>query len=97
MIPNTAGIGVFAGRAFEQKKQVLAIWKTLLLPINFPPYEFVHNYVFGYNKTHIALVLDYGSLLNHHESANVKPVTDPGSDEDYFQVVYVFNVRIIMF
>ena len=74
-----------------------ASWKILFLPKNFPGSEFVNNYMFGYNETHTLLVLDYGSLLNHHESANVKPVTDPGSDEDYFQVVYVFNVRIIMF
>ena len=96
MIPNTAGIGVFAGRAFKQKKQVLAIRKTLFLPNNFPPYEFVHNYVFGYNKTHMALVLDYGSLLNHHESANVKAGEEvPGSNKVNFQVRMGFQSMLI--
>ena len=71
--------------------------RTLFLPDNIPKNQILYNYVFSFNETHIGLFLDYGSLLNHHESANVKAVTDPGSDEDYFQVVYVFNVRIIMF
>ena len=45
---------------------------TLFLPNNFPKSEAVHNYMFGHNKTHSALVLDYGSVLNHHESPNTK-------------------------
>ena len=45
---------------------------TLFLPYNFPKSEAISNYVFGHNKTHRALVLDYGSLINHRESANTK-------------------------
>ena len=47
-------------------------WKTLFLPENFPKGEDLRNYVFGHNETHMALVLDYGSVLNHHENANVQ-------------------------
>ena len=48
---------------------------TLYLPNNLPKSQVVHNYVFGHNVTHMGLVIDYGSLLNHHESANVKALT----------------------
>ena len=48
------------------------IWKTLFLPKNFPKTQALRNYVFGHNETHMALALDYGSVLNHHESPNVK-------------------------
>ena len=48
-------------------------WKTLYLPNNFPKTQALRNYVFGHNETHMGLVLDYGSLLNHHESPNIKP------------------------
>ena len=47
-------------------------WKTLFLPANFPKNQALYNYVFGHNETHMALALDYGSVLNHHESANAK-------------------------
>ena len=59
-------------------------WKTLFLPQNFPENQVLRNYVFGYNETHMALALDYGSILNHHESANAKAVRffglPPGND-----------------
>ena len=69
---QTAGFGVFAGRAFKLDEIVLPSWKTLFLPGNFPTRQALCNYAFGYNATHVALVLDYGSVLNHHESANVE-------------------------
>ena len=84
---RTAGFGVFAGRALKQG-ELMATWKTLFLPENFPKCH-VRNYVFGHNHTHMAFVLDYGSVLNHHESANVKAVVDihrPASDNVHFQV-----------
>merc|ERR1719174_2768806 len=68
------GFGVFAGRAFEQDVLVPVSWKTLFLPNNFPNNQVLYNYVFCHNETHMALVLDYGSVLNHHESANVEEV-----------------------
>ena len=83
---QTAGFGVFAGRDFEQDEVVPAIWKALFLPQNFPVSQVLHNYVFEYNETHMLLVIDYGSILNHHESANVKPVVVPGTDVAYFRV-----------
>ena len=48
---------------------------TLFLPNNFPKSEAAKNYMFGHNKTHKALVLDYGSLMNHHESSNTKAMS----------------------
>ena len=63
-----------------------ATWKTLFLPKNFPKSQVLRNYVFGHNETHMGLVLDYGSVLNHHESANVKPAAVPGSNNVHFQV-----------
>ena len=62
--------------------------KTLFLPKNFPSSQVLRNYVFGHNETHLGLVLDYGSLFNHHESANVKAGEEvPGSDNNvHFQV-----------
>ena len=50
-------------------------WKTLYLPKNFPKSQALRNYVFAHNETHMGLVLDYGSILNHHDSANVQAVT----------------------
>ena len=47
---------------------------TLFLPEYFPKSETVHNYMFGHNETHRALVLDYGSVLNHHNSANARAI-----------------------
>ena len=47
---------------------------TLFLPKKISKSEAVGNYVFGHNETHSALVLDYGSLINHHESPNTKPI-----------------------
>ena len=61
-------------------------WKTLFLPKNFPSGQTIHNYVFGHNETHMGLVLDYGSLLNHHESPNVKAAEVLGSNTVHFQV-----------
>ena len=48
---------------------------TLFLPENLPKSQPVRNYVFGHNETHMALALDYGSLINHHESANARSVS----------------------
>ena len=45
---------------------------TLFLPNNFPPRQIAECYIFGHNKTHMALDLDYGSIINHHESANAR-------------------------
>ena len=84
---QTAGLGVFAGRPFEKDVLVPASWKTLFLPKNFPNSEALCNYPFEYNKTHNGLVLDYASIFNHHESANVKAgEAVPGSNNVYFQV-----------
>ena len=69
------------------------IWKTLLLPMNFPQNQALRNYVFGHNETHMALALDYGSILNHHESANVQAVQFsefPQGNEIQFQVCMGF-------
>ena len=42
------------------------------MPANIPKNEALYYYVFDYNKTHMGLVLDYGSIANHHESANLE-------------------------
>ena len=44
------------------------------MPENLPPSQVLHNYAFNYNDTHMALIIDYGSVLNHHESANAQAV-----------------------
>ena len=56
---------------------------TLFLPSNFPKSQIVLNYVFGYNETHSALAVDYGSLVNHHDSFNVEA---SGDDDTQFHV-----------
>ena len=69
------------------------IWKTLLLPANFPKNQALRNYIFSHNETHMTLALDYGSILNHHESANVKAVCFskfPPGNEIQFRVCIVF-------
>ena len=84
---QTAGFGVFAGRPFERDVLVPVTTRTLFLPDNIPKNQILYNYVFGYNETHMGLFLDYGSLLNHHESANTKAgVKVRGSNNVYFQV-----------
>ena len=63
-------------------------WKTLFLPQNFPKDQVFSNYILGESETHFSLVLDYGSLFNHHESANAraKAETVPGLKSIYVQV-----------
>ena len=61
---------------------------TLYLPYNLPRSQVVCSYAFDHNETHAGLGIDYGSLLNHHESANVKHVSISGSDPNV-----VFQVR----
>ena len=51
---------------------MLRSWATLLLPLNIPGSQIVHSYTFGHNETYMSLALDYGSLINHHESANAR-------------------------
>ena len=76
-------MGVFAGRAFSEDEVVLRSWITLFLPKTFPKDQAPWDYTFGHNETHVALSLDYGSLINHHESFNVAPI---GSTHLRFQV-----------
>ena len=83
----TAGFGAFAGRAFKKDMMVLVSSKTVFLTENFPESQVLGNYVFGYNKTHIGLVLDYGSIFNHHGSPNAKAGQEiSGSNKIRFQV-----------
>ena len=73
-------------------------WKTLFLPKNFPKNQALRNYVFGHNETHMGLVLDYGSILNHHESANVEAVKFRRSNNVHFQVRVGFvcgNINVL--
>ena len=97
----TAGFGAFAGRAFKKDELVHISSKTLFLPEYFPESQVLGNYVFGYNKTHMGLILDYGSLFNHHESANVEAGGEvAGSSNVEFMVrlgFQAFNVLITMF
>ena len=88
---RTAGIGVFAGRPFKQDMFVPVSTRTLFLPRNIPGNEILYNYIFAYNDTHMGLVLDYGSVLNHHESANVQAVRRPE-----FQLWNNVNFRVRM-
>ena len=83
---QTAGFGVFAGRAFKKDELIPVTWKTLLLPTNFPKSQALRNYVFNHNETHMALVIDYGSIMNHHEKANVEAVKFARSYDGHFQV-----------
>ena len=65
----------------------------MFLPSNFPTSQVLRNYVFGYNDTHTALAVDYASVMNHHDSANVQAVRfvkfPPGNDLQ-FQVCMDF-------
>ena len=68
------------------------------MPTNFPKRQALRNYVFGHNETHMALVLDYGSVLNHHENANVEAVQFPQLHNVNFQVNMFFmyaNLNIV--
>ena len=82
---RTAGFGVFAGRAFNKHEELIESWMTLFLPKNFPRGCDIWYYCFDHNDTHVALPLDYGSLLNHHKSSNT--LTRSGiNDNVHFQV-----------
>ena len=91
---QTAGFGVFAGRAFRKGEVVLRSCMTLYLPRNFPRGQAPWNYAFRYNKTHIALDVDHGSIFNHLESANTIAKRTDG--QKVYQVRRVFNARIAM-
>ena len=86
---QTAGFGVFAGRAFKKDETVLRSWTTLFLPNNFPRQQTARCYVFNHNKTHMALDLDYGSIINHHESANARAI---GRYKDMHYRVCLFSI-----
>ena len=89
---QTAGFGVFAGHAFKKDAPLPVSWETLFLPRNFPDGQDLSNYIFDHNETHMGLVLDYGSLFNHHESANAKAGEEfLGSNKVHFQVRLVFQ------
>ena len=47
---------------------------TLFLPKNFPSELSPWYFCFGHNKTHMGVALDYGSIVNHHESPNAEKV-----------------------
>lgn len=83
-----AGIGVFAGRAFKKDEVVLRSWMTLFLPKSFPRRQDAWYYLIGHNETHMALPLDYGSLINHHECANTRMI---GFNNIHYQVRRVFR------
>ena len=60
---------------------------TLFLPANSIYGQAAWNYVFGHNETHKALALDYGSVMNHHDSANTRAIHFPGFKKGiHFQV-----------
>ena len=65
---------------------MLQSWMTLFLPKTFPKSEAVDNYLFFHNVTHSALVLDYGSIMNHHESANTQAIRYMDDENLHFQV-----------
>ena len=71
---------------------------TLFLPKNLPPALSIWYYCFDYNETHMAMPLSYGSLLNHHKSANVKSAnvyTLSGLNNNvHFQVRGDFQIAI---
>ena len=71
---------------------------TLLLPTNIIMGQATWNYAFGHNETHKALALDYGSIINHHESANTRAVHFSDFENSiHFQVrVGVFNMQTTM-
>ena len=48
--------------------------KIFLPTKNMPGLQILLCYGFGCNKTHMVLDLDYGSIINHHESVNVEAV-----------------------
>ena len=58
---------------------------TLFVPNSLPEGLSIWFYSFGYNRTHGAIPLDYGSLLNHHKSANTHAVPDLNNNM-HFQV-----------
>ena len=64
---------------------------TLFVPHNFPQGVSVWYYVFGYNETHSAMPLDYGSLLNHHKNSNTYPFSTADLNSNlHFQVRGIF-------
>ena len=79
---HTAGLGVFAGRAFKQDEIVVPSWMTLILPKNFPKSEDTSNYLFPIG----AVALGYGSIANHHKSFNTQAVRIQGFDNINFHV-----------
>ena len=73
---------MFAGRPYKKGEIVLPSWMTLTLPENFPRAEVATNYLFPPTS----MVLDYGSIANHHESANTEAARVTGSDNIDFYV-----------
>ena len=63
-------------------------WKTVFFPTEMPHGFSPWHYVFGSNKTHVALALGYGSISNHHEFANVINVWN---DESETNVVFAVS------
>ena len=51
---QTAGIGVFAGRAFKKEEIVLQSSMLIFVPRNFRALQALRHYTFGHNETHMA-------------------------------------------
>ena len=56
---------------------------TLSLPGGNPGLQTLRCYAFAHNKTHMGVDLDYGSIINHHESANTEAI---GIKKMYYRV-----------
>ena len=90
-----AGLGVFAGRDFDQGTIVISSWEIVFFPHELPAYLPPWEYVFNVNDTHEALPLGYAPIANHHESDNVEHVwTDESAQNMMFVVRELLHVHV---
>ena len=69
-------------------------WKTAFFPTELPEDLSLWYYVFGANDTHVALPLGYGSVVNHHEFANVEHAWSDDSQQSIMFAVREFCIII---
>ena len=68
---------------------VIRTWVTLFLSRSVSKDLIFRHYNFAFNVTHAAVPLNYGSILNHHESANMR------LNNMNLYVRGIFNVEIV--
>ena len=82
---HVPGIGIYAGRDFEQKSYYQ---KTAIIPalMNTVGGTILTHFIEGYNETHDGVTLGYSMIWNHVSANEDKMVEKLGMDEGFYDL-----------